>query len=146
MFGYSPHAFHYFKFPLETICMKSQNLFSEKNKKNILKHQRLKILPNILSVKPSYPCYITELHNDVCSLLRCCFTEDHALYPLGETIEQCYRPLQLRVVLQRRRHCIALEICKLLREKNTISIISSVLLIYFGKTFFIPRFSLTVKL
>ena len=37
--------------PMETICMKCQNLFSGKNKKNISKCRLLKILPRVLSVK-----------------------------------------------------------------------------------------------
>ena len=37
--------------PLETICMKCQNLFSRTNKNNISKCRLLKILPRVLSVK-----------------------------------------------------------------------------------------------
>ena len=33
--------------PLETVCMKCQNLFSGKNKKNISIFRRLKILPRV---------------------------------------------------------------------------------------------------
>ena len=36
---------------MDTICMNCQNLFSGKNKKNILKCRLLKLLPRVLSVK-----------------------------------------------------------------------------------------------
>ena len=39
--------------PLETICMKCQNLFFGKNKKNISVCHLLKILPRVLSIKSS---------------------------------------------------------------------------------------------
>ena len=38
-------------FPMETICMKCQNLFSEKNKKNISVSPLLKILPSMQALK-----------------------------------------------------------------------------------------------
>ena len=37
-----------------TICMKCQNLFSGKNKKNILKCLLLKLLPRVLSVHATF--------------------------------------------------------------------------------------------
>ena len=108
----------------ETVQMRGHNIwFQRKIRKNILQlSSNTPTYPEICCYKPpnhsvlTHPCYITELHNDVRSLLRCGFTEDHTLYPLGKTIEQCYRPLQLWVVFQRGCHCIALEICELYLE------------------------------
>ena len=40
--------------PLETVCMKCQNLFSGKNKKNISKCRLLKFLPRVLSGKSRF--------------------------------------------------------------------------------------------
>ena len=39
---------------METVCMKCQNLFSGKNKKNISICYLLKILPRVLSIKLIY--------------------------------------------------------------------------------------------
>ena len=61
---------------------------------------------------------ITELDNDVGPLLWGGLGQHHALYPLGEPVEQGDGALQLRVVLQGRCHCIVLEVCKLSTQEH----------------------------
>jgi len=73
------------------------------------------------TVKRTYLGDVGELDDDAGSLLRRRLAEHHALDPLRQAVEQRHGPLQLGVVLERRRRRVALEILELQIFNNHIT-------------------------